>query len=569
MSHDAAKPELQKLSYLRGPEDEPGMQADVKWDATTLPQALRRCVGRWGDRELLVFAGQRMSADAFEREVSRCARGLLALGVRSGENVAVWLTNVIEYAVAEFALAALGAAMVPINIRYKKDELQYALHQSESTLLLCAPSLLKTDCVGLLREICPELSRSVGKLESATLPKLKQVVLVGGQIEGCPSYEGLLDCGDAVPVARLREREQEVRPESVFVLQYTSGTTAFPKAAMLTQGQTLRNAFQMAKRAGFDESDRLLSAMPMFHVGGSVCALLGAITVGYRLYSAPSFDAGETLRLLEEEKITAYVGLEPMYLAIRNHEDFHRRSRATLQKGWTAGTPAILRMVAEEIGIRNICSLYGLSEASPNVCMTQWQNDAYEKRIGTMGRPQPGTEVKIADPGTGEPLPRGQRGEICVRGWTVMKGYYNNPEETARALDSEGWLHTGDAGFITEDSYLVWTGRIKDIIRVGGENVSAVEVEHMLCTHPKIVAAAVVGVPDQRLQEVGMAFVQLKEGERATEEEIIEYCRQRLAVFKVPKYVRFIPRFQTTGSGKVQKFLLRQQALEELQHTPR
>jgi fatty-acyl-CoA synthase len=256
-----------------------------------------------------------------------------------------------------------------------------------------------------------------------------------------------------------------------------------------------------------------------------------------------------------------------MYLALRNHEDLHKRSRASLKKGWTAGTPTILRMVAEDIGIRNVCSLYGLSEGSPNVCITHWQNDSYEKRIGTMGRPQPGTEVRITDPANDHTLPRGERGEICVRGWTVMKGYYNNPEDTARAIDSEGWLHTGDAGYITEDGYLVWTGRLKDVIKVGGENVSAVEVEHLLCTHPKIVSAAVVGVPDDRFQEVGLAFVQLKSGEVLTEREVIDYCKQKVAIFKVPKYVRFVESFQTTGSGKIQKFLLKQQAIKELQQS--
>jgi len=561
MVEEAAHSDSEQLAYLRGREDEPGMQCDMQWDRTTLPEALRRCVSKWGERELLVFAGERITVNAFAREVSRFAGGLRALGVRRGDNVAIWLANVKEYAVAEFALAALEAAMVPINIRYKREELQYALRQSDSKALLFCPSLLKTDCITMLREICPELTAAGRQMQSKTLPKLRDLIMVGATSAGMRSFSEVLCLGDTSPTCD----EDEVRAGRVLVLQYTSGTTAFPKAAMLTQGQSLRNAFQMAKRAGFDEEDRLLSGMPMFHVGGSVCALLGAITVGYRLYTGSSFDAGETLRLIEEEKITAYAGLEPMYLAIRNHEDFQWRSRASLKKGWTAGTPAILRMVAEEIGIRNICSLYGLSEGSPNVCIAHWQNDPYEKRIGTMGRPQPGTEVKVADPITSMPLRRGERGEICVRGWTVMKGYYNNPEETAKALDGDGWLHTGDAGFVTEDGYLVWTGRIKDTIRVGGENVSAVEVEHFLCTHPKIVAAAVVGVPDERLQETGMAFVQLKEGETATEREIVEYCRERVAVYKVPKYVRFVEEFQTTGSGKVQKALLRQKALQEQQ----
>lgn len=566
MTHGTSNKGLERLAYLRGPEDEAGMQADVQWDQTTVPAALRRCVARWGDRELLIFPCRSFTGRSFAEEVSRFARGLMALGVGPGDNVAVWLANLPEYAVAEFALAALGAAMVPINIRYKKEEVEFALRQSDSTTLIFAPTILKTDCVSVLREMCPELGQQGDSiLRSATLPQLKNLILLGSDVVGVRSYEDVLRLGDSRTCAELDRREQEIRPESVLVLQYTSGTTAFPKAAMLTHGQTLRNAYQMARRVGFTDQDRLLSVMPMFHVGGSVCAVLGAITIGYRLYMSPNFDAAETLRLIEEERITAYAGLEPMYLAIRNHEDFNRRSRESLKKGWSAGTPTILRMVAEEIGIGNICPLYGLSEASPNVCIGHWENDPYEKRICTMGRPQAGTEVKVVDPASGEVAVREVRGEICVRGWTVMKGYYKNPAETGRAIDAEGWLHTGDAGLITEDGYLVWTGRMKDMIRVGGENVSAVEVENLLCTHPKIVSAAVVGVPDKRYQEVGLAYVQLKPGEQASEDELIEYCKQRVAVFKAPKHVRFVESFPTTGTGKVQKYLLRQQAIRDLE----
>ena len=553
---------LQEMAYLRGPEHEAGMQTDIEWDQVTYAYALRRFVMLWGDRELLVFDDRRITAKAFAVDVDRFARGLIRLGVKKGDHVAVWLMNVPEYAVAEFAIALLGAAMVPINIRYRKDELEYALKQSDAAVLVMGARLLKLDCLATLREICPELAQ--GKTASERLPRLRQVITVGLKTEGAKSYDEVLGESADVPRDSLRETALSSRPDDVVILQYTSGTTAFPKAAMLTQGQTLRNAYQMARRAGFDATDRVLSAMPMFHVGGSVCALLGSITIGYKLYAPSTFDAGQTLRVIEEEKITAYAGLEPMYLAIRNHEDFARRSRHSLKKGWTAGTPSILRMVAEEIGIRNICSLYGLSEASPNACISHWETDPYDRRIGTMGRPQPGTEIKVVDAESGETVARGERGEICIRGWTVMKGYYNNPEETARALDAEKWLHTGDAGYVTEDGYLVWTGRIKDMIKVGGENVAAVEVEHLLCTHPKIVSAAVVGVPDARYQEVGLAFVQLKEGETAEEREIIEFCKQRVAIFKVPKYVRFVEQFETTGSGKIQKFLLKKKALESL-----
>lgn len=550
------------LAILRGSE-EVETAAATEWEGMTLGQALKRCCSRWSDKELLVFPERRFSAPALAIEVERFARGLLHLGVGRGEHVAVWLPNLPEYVVAEFALARLGAAMVPVNLRYKTSELEYLLRQSDSSTLLLHPRLLDVDALDMLRKVCPEIDRGpAGELRCRALPRLRCVIALGEPASGLLSYRDVLRLGDQPELAAaLRERESEVTSDSVVLLQYTSGTTAFPKAAMLAHGQVLRNAFQMAGRAGIGPEDRVLSVMPMFHVGGSVCALLGSVTVGYSLYLGPKIDAAETLRLVEEERITTYIGLEAMFLAIRHHEDFPRRSRASLVKGWAAGTSALLRMVAEEIGIANICSLYGLSEASPNVCIADWR-DPHEKRIGTMGRPQPGVEVKIINPTTGATMRRGERGEVCVRGWSVMKGYYNKPDETSAAIDRDGWLHTGDLGLVDEDGYLVWCGRLKDMLRVGGENVSALEVENFLCSHPEVQAVAVVGIPDERFGEVGLAFIQLKRGARVTEEEIIAYCRERLAVFKVPRYVRFVEQFEMTGSGKIQKFRMREQALQ-------
>ena len=377
----------------------------------------------------------------------------------------------------------------------------------------------------------------------------------------------MLDRGDAPELrSALEAREAAVKPDDLIILQYTSGTTAFPKAVMLAHGQVLRNAWQMARRAGLGAADRVFSEMPMFHVGGALCALLGAVSMGYSLYLTPAFDAGETLRIIEEEKISGYIGLEYMFLALRAHQDFPRRSRATLSKGWCAGTAPILRMVAEEIGIRNLCSVYGLSEASSNVTITDWR-DSQDKRRHSMGRPQAGVEVKIMNLATGVTASHGERGEICVRGWSVMKGYYKQPEETARAIDAEGWLHTGDLGYMNGDGYLVWTGRLKDMLRVGGENVSSLEIEKMLCTHPAVQAAAVVGIPDERLGEVPAACVQLKPGAKATSEDIVEFCKEKVAGFKVPRVVRFVAEFELTGSGKIQKFALRDHLLADLDET--
>ncbi len=545
------------------------------WPQLTYGEALEWRVARSPDREILVFHGVGLSSGSVRRayrareflqDVNRLAQGLLALGVAAGEHVALWMANVPEAALAQFALAKLGAVMVPLNTRFKKGELEYVLRQSEARTLFFMERFLDVAYDAIVREICPEVAHCpAGQLRSSRCPHLKRLIVLGERAPGMFAYEDVLSLGQRPDLDRaLRERERAVSPDDIALIQYTSGSTAFPKGVMLSHDQTLRNAFIMAGRAGLGEEDRVLSAMPMFHIGGSVCALLGAITRGYTLHMMAKFDAGETLHLFEQEQITAYIGIETMFLMLREHPDFKWRDRSFLKKGWAAGSPALLQMIAEEIGIRHVCSVYGLSEASPNVCITDWR-DALEKRLRTNGRPHPGVEVEIRDPVTGERLPPGQPGEICVRGYNVMKGYYNMPEETARALDPEGWLHTGDRGLLTEEGYLVFLGRWKDVLRVGGENVSTLEVENFLLTHPRIAAAAVVGVPDSRWGEVPAAFLQLREGEAMTEEEVIAYCREHLAPFKVPRYIRFVREFPMTGSGKIQKFHLREQLLRELE----
>jgi fatty-acyl-CoA synthase len=531
----------------------------------TLGQALDRCVTLWGDRELIVFPGRRLRAGELRGEADRFARGLLSLGVQPGEHVAVWLPNRPEYVVAEFALAKIGAAIVPINTRYGAAELEHVLRQSDSTALLLMPQLGNLDCLKTLHEICPELSQGPrGRTSHGAVPHLERAIVAGGSAPDMLSYEDVLARGDAPELhGALEAREAAVKPDDIILLQYTSGTTAFPKAVMLAHGQVLRNAWQMARRAGFGAADRVLSALPMFHVGGAVGALLGAVTMGHALYLTPDFDAGETLRIIEEEKITGYIGLESMFIALRAHTDFSKRSRATLSKGWFAGTAPALRMVAEEVGIRNICSLYGLCEASPDVTITDWR-DSQEKRLHSMGRPLAGLEVKISNLATGATASRGERGEICVRGWSVMKGYYQQPEETAKAIDAEGWLRTGDLGYMDGDGYLVWTGRMSDTLRVGGENVSVLELEKLLGAHPAVQAAAVVGIPDKRLHEVLAAFVQLKPGGKASAGELIEFCEGKVASFKVPRVIRFVAEFEMTGSGKIRKYTLRDSLLAEL-----
>ncbi len=541
----------------------------TRWSRFTLGQALAECVELCGDKELIVFPDRRMTARQFAAEAETFAGGLIALGVKRGDHLAAWLPNLPELCVLELAMAKLGCTMVAFNTRYRAGELQYVLRHSDASTFVVTPEHSKIDFLRTLRHVLPELASSEpNRLNCAATPQLRRVIALGASGDGMISYDEVMELGKAPGLAEEQKRiEAEVRCDDIVLMQYTSGTTAFPKAAMLCHGQVLRNAAQMGERAGIDKTDRVLSAMPMFHVGGSVCALLGAITLGYTLYLNPVFDPAETLEVIEREAITTYVGLESMFISLRNHPDFTRRSRVSLHKGWTAGTSSLLRMVAEEIGINKICPLYGLSEGSPNVTIADWR-DPYEKRLSTMGRPQPDVEVRILSPVSGEDAPAGEVGEICVRGYNVMKGYYKDPEGTARAIDVDGWLHTGDLGRVDNEGYLTWTGRLKDTLRVGGENISALEVENMLGGHPAVQSAIVIGVPDERLGEVPFAYIQLKAGQKVRVEEIIAYCKERVSGFKVPRHVRFVDKFPMTGSGKIQKYEMKKDALAQLS-TPR
>jgi fatty-acyl-CoA synthase len=540
----------------------------TRWSRFTLGQALAECVELWGDKDLIVFPERRMTARQFAREVEDLACGLIALGVRRGDHIAAWLPNLPELCVLELAMAKLGCTMVAFNTRYRSSELEYVLRHSDAGTFVTMPEHSKIDFLKTLRQVLPELPNcEPNKLKCAAAPELRRVIVLGASGEGMISYDEVMKLGKATGLTEKREQiEAAVGCDDIVLMQYTSGTTAFPKAAMLCHGQVLRNAAQMGERSGIDETDRVLSAMPMFHVGGSVCALLGAITLGYTLYLNPIFDPAETLEVIEREGITTYVGLESMFISLRNHPDFARRSRASLHKGWTAGTSSLLRMVAEEIGISKICPLYGLSEGSPNVTIADWR-DPYEKRLSTMGRPQPEVEVRILSAETGETAETGQVGEICFRGYNVMKGYYKDPEGTKRAIDAEGWLHTGDLGRMDAEGYLTWTGRLKDTLRVGGENISALEVENLLGGHPAVQSAIVIGVPDERLGEVPFAYVQLKADQKVTAEEIIAYCKERVSGFKVPRHVRFVEQFPMTGSGKIKKYEMKKGALAELKPT--
>ncbi len=538
----------------------------INWTKRSLGQIIEEVARKNPDRLALIFKKERIPYGLLWNNVRALAKGFMALGIGRGDKVSIWAGNSPEWIYTQLATALIGAVLVPVNTRFRTSELKYILGQSDSTTLLLTTRFLNIDFLSMLREICPEIERGTpGKVESPELPLLKNVIFIGREkTSGAFTLAEVLVQGKRISDEALQQRQEQVHPDDVIMFQYTSGTTAFPKGVMLTHDGVARDAFCLGERQGLTAEDRLFCPLPFFHVGGAVISTLSVLTHGGSEIFLETYDPLETLKLVQRERCTAMNGVETHFLMMYQHPDFSRYDVSSLKKGWAIGPAEVVRCAYDKMGMTQILNIYGTSETSPNVTTTR-RDDPLERRIAFHGLPHNGTEVKIVDPKTGEPLPKGREGEICVRGWNVMKGYFKKPEETAKVLDGEGWLHTGDLGFLDpETGYLKFTGRFKDMLRVGGENVSALEVESFLLGHPKVKQAQVIGVPDPRLTEVGLAFLELKEGGSATEEEILEFCKGKIANFKIPRYVIMVKEFPMTGSGKIQKFKLKEIGLEWL-----
>ena len=536
------------------------------WVKKTLGQVLEEVAERYPENVALIFKDQRISYRMLREKARALAKGFMALGVGRGDKVSIWMGNCPEWIYTQLATAMLGAVLVPVNTRFRTNELEYILGQSDSTTLLMADRFLNIDFLAMLKKICPEMEgASPGKLRCERLPLLKNIILPGEKKpSGAFAFAEVLNSGQAIPEESLESRMRQVLPDDVIMFQYTSGTTAFPKGVMLSHDGIVRDAFCLGQRQTLTPQDKLFCPLPFFHVGGAVISTLSAITHAASMVFLETYDPEESLKLLQRERCTAMNGIETHFLMMYQHPDYSRYDVASLKKGWVIGPAEVVRSVYEKMGMTGVLNIYGTSETSPNVTTT-FVDDPLELRINSHGLPHAETEVKIVEPATGVTILAGKEGEICVRGWNVMKGYYKKPAETAKAIDAQGWLHTGDLGLIDpQTGYLKFTGRFKDMLRVGGENVSAMEVESFMLTHPKVKQAQVVGVPDPRLTEVGMAFLEIKEGMSATEEEILSFCKGKIANFKIPRYVIFVKEFPMTGSGKIQKFKLKEQAMEKL-----
>ena len=526
---------------------------------------------RYPDNEALVYPerGLRYSYREFNEICRLVAKGLLEMGIRKGDNVSIWAYNVPEWVILQFATAKIGAVLVTVNTSYKSAELEYILNQSDSTTLFMVKSFKDTDYVATLNSVVPELAGSdPGLLASAKLPFLKNVVFIGdGAPVGMLGFDGIIEMGREVPDADLKAVEANLDRHETINMQYTSGTTGFPKGVMLTHFNIINNGFNIGECMMFTDKDRLCIPVPFFHCFGCVLGVMACVTHGSAMVPVEIFDPLAVLRTIEAEKCTAVHGVPTMFIAELEHPDFPKFDLTSLRSGIMAGSPCpieVMKKVIRDMHASEITIAYGQTESSPVITQTR-TDDPIELRVATVGRALPDVEVKIVDFETGETLPPGKQGELCTRGYHVMKGYYKMQEETTRAIDGENWLHTGDLAIMDENGYCKITGRIKQMIIRGGENIYPREIEEFLYTHPKVSDIQVYGVPDRKFGEQVMAAIILKKGVDMTEDEVREFCKDRIANYKIPKYVKFVEGYPMTASGKIQKFKLREMAIKELQ----
>jgi len=491
----------------------------MSWQAATLGEVLETQARARGRAEALVTATARLGYAQLLDAARRAAGGMQDMGLAKGDHVAILMGNDDKWLALFYGAALAGLVTVPVNTRFKTAELDYCLNKADCKALFYVERFLGNDYGAMVRELRPPRAREV----SRDMPQ--------GEF-----------------------RDAQVSPGELLLIQFTSGTTAYPKGVMLTHDNMLRNAWAAGTRIGVRPDDRYFNCRPLFHVGGSTLSALMSLVFGACLVTLPSFEAGAALAMMERERCTLTSGNDTIFQMLMGHEDFARR-KLSLRGGWAAAGPQTMRKIIDVLGAKHVCAAYGLSEASPNVVMSDWR-EPEALRVAGLAKPHEGLELRISP-----------EGEIQVRGWSVMRGYYNDPEQTARAFTSDGWLRTGDLGSLDAEGRLRMVGRLKDVFRVGGENVAPAEVEELLLAHPALESAQVIGVPDARLGEVPCAYVTLKAGARASEAELLAWAKQRAASFRVPRYLRIVPDFESLGmtaSGKVQKARLREHALREL-----
>lgn len=538
----------------------------------TIGLCLDEITAQFGAKEALVsvLEKRRFTYAEFHQEVGRCARGLMALGVAKGDRVGIWSTNCVAWVVVQFATAKIGAILVNINPAYRLHELEYALGQAECKYLISGLGFKDADYEQMLRQIVPEMNQTgtSSAWKSSRFPHLRQMILLRGERKlGFVAWDDLLTGANRVSQEELAERQDSLDFGDVINIQYTSGTTGFPKGAMLTHHNLLNNGYQAGQRMRFTPADRLCIPVPFYHCFGMVLGNITAVSHGAAMVlPAPHFSPLQTLQTVAQERCTALHGVPTMFIAELDHPQFREFDLSTLRTGIMAGSPCpveVMKRVIADMHCAEITIACGMTEAAPLCNMTE-PDDSLENRVGTVGRVMPHQEQKIIDPVSGRILPRGAHGELCYRGYQVMRGYYNNPEATRSAIDEAGWLHSGDLAVMETEGYVRITGRIKDMICRGGEKIFPREVEEFLFTHPDIAEVSVIGVPNAFYGEQVMAWIKARPGAVLTEAGVIEFCRGQIMDYKIPRYVKFVTEFPTTVTGKVQKFRMREISIREL-----
>ena len=544
---------------------------------TTIPEHFLSVAEKHPAREAVVSLPQQrnLTYQQFSSAIDKLACGLMGLGFKRGDRIGVWSTNNIEWLLLQMATARIGAILVNINPAYRISELEYALQCSEVNGLFAIPRFRSSDYSAMLLELLPQLNADNTELDSKAFPQLHRVVLYDPQdpmltrtqVPGFTTWQQVINGAGTIAREELDAVTAQLDCDDVINIQYTSGTTGFPKAVMLTHHNILNNAWFSAQAMHFSEKDRLVVPVPFYHCFGMVLANLLCFSVGACVVIASEhFDAEKVLQAVELQKCTAIHGVPTMFIAELELANFKQYALSSLRTGIMAGAPCppeLMKRVINDMHCREILIGYGETEASPLTHLTS-RDDSFERRINTVGRNLPHQEVKIVSTETGRTVARGEVGEICFRGYHIMRGYYGQREKTGAAIDDAGWLHSGDLGTMDANGYIKITGRLKEMIIRGGENIYPREIEDFLFTHPKIAEVAVFGVPDEFYGEELACWIGLHKGETVTEEEIRDFCKDRIAHFKIPRYIRFVETFPMTVTGKLQKFKMREQMQKEL-----
>jgi fatty-acyl-CoA synthase len=551
------------LSFVEG-------SADVPLKYETIGRRFDETAHRFAQRDALIVPSQqvRWSYAELKRRVDLLAAGLLSLGLNPGDRIGIWAPNCAEWTVTQFASAKAGLILVNINPAYRVSELEFCLRKVGCRALISAERLKSSDYLAMLRALAPELdSCTPNRLVSARLPQLQLVIRLGrAHTAGCLNFDEVLQRGTQSDRARLDLIGSDLQPDDAINIQFTSGTTGLPKGATLSHYNILNNGYFVGRGIGLTERDRICIPVPLYHCFGMVMGNLGAITHGAAMiYPSESFDPQKTLETIDAERATALYGVPTMFIAELETPEFSHYDLSSLRTGIMAGSPCPIEVMKRVIGSMNLTEItncYGMTETSP-VSFQTARDDSFERRVSTVGRVHPHVQVKVVDL-QGRCVPRGVQGEIHTRGYSVMKGYWDDAEKTRDVLDDAGWMHTGDLGVIDAQGYGNVTGRLKDMVIRGGENVYPREVEEFLYRHDKVLAVQVCGVPDTKFGEEVCAWIQLRPGTIATEEEFREFCQGQIAHYKIPRYIRFVSEFPMTITGKVQKFAMREHMVREL-----